>query len=410
MQVTPSQSQLLPARLRFADWVAFFLEKAGIPVGQRGHGRDQLTFGRQGATVVGRFVESPPYLEFSTQGEIPDATLVEAARLATERLKAQDGGSSHWCRFQCAEQSFDLFSAHSGIEGLVLRLGTQQRIIGWRRLGGAIMLEFKEEGASEGAQLFAPRALVDVHVSIQAPLIGFLCEFVLGQLVDVLTAICGFALGRPVNAPPALFPVTDVDAALTAAQRDDRTIGTLARKGIALDVVSINSIVGGPAIAARIQGSLLAFDAAMRQQRAAVANLLYVVAAESLTVPAPVWRSQRVSARFVDFYLREIAPDLDAIIAHDSFEESFGIRKGDKAQESLRKRLLVRLYGVRSARVHEGLPADYRGLGVLQPAIPMERALVHDFAEAAILSYLRAPRSSLIGHPRLYPPPNTGTG
>jgi hypothetical protein len=125
------------------------------------------------------------------------------------------------------------------------------------------------------------------------------------------------------------------------------------------------------------------------------------VAAESLTVPAPKWRTERLTARFVDFYVREIAADLDAIIAHGNAEEAFDLRRRGKKAETLRKRLLLKIYGVRSHQVHEGLLPTYRGFGFADGGTDMQRALIHDFAEAAILSYLRAPRSSVVGHPQL---------
>jgi hypothetical protein len=112
-------------------------------------------------------------------------------------------------------------------------------------------------------------------------------------------------------------------------------------------------------------------------------------------------------ARFVNFYRREMASDLDVIINHGNFEESFRIKRGTKSPESLRKLLLEKIYGLRSLQVHEGLRPSYRGFLIgTHSGEAMQRALIHDFSEAAILSYLSAPRSSLIGHPRIDAPLN----
>lgn len=55
-------------------------------------------------------------------------------------------------------------------------------------------------------------------------------------------------------------------------------------------------------------------------------------------------------------------------------------------------------------QVHEGLQLPPGGMfSVGFSGASMLRPLLHDFAEAAILSYLSTPRSSLIGHPDLYP-------
>jgi hypothetical protein len=184
----------------------------------------------------------------------------------------------------------------------------------------------------------------------------------------------------------------------------DNSVLTLARKGVSLDVFSPAQVDGGIDWSSRIQSALITFDAAMRQERDSVANILYVVAAECLAVPAPKWRETRVTARFVDFYVRELGAELDAIISHGNFEEAFRTRRGGKKTKTLRKRLLLAIYKLRSRQVHEGLIPTYRGFGALNfSGADMQRSLIHDFAEAALLSYLRAPRSSLIGHPQLFP-------
>jgi hypothetical protein len=244
-----------------------------------------------------------------------------------------------------------------------------------------------------------------VYVAVPGPATGFFSDFIAHGVVEPVAAICSFALGRPVDPPPALFAPNKDDHKEARDKQGDSAILTLARKSISLDIFSPLSVPGGFDWSTRARSALLTFDAAMRQERDSVANVLYVVAAESLTVPAAKWREQRLTARFVDFYLREMAPALDVIIAHGNFEEAFDIKRAGKRPESLRKRLLLKIYGVRSRQVHEGLLPTYRGMfGLHNVGADMQRALIHDFAHDAILSFLSSPRSSLIGHPQLYPP------
>jgi hypothetical protein len=268
-------------------------------------------------------------------------------------------------------------------------------------------LEFKEAPSKEtnpDQPFLAPRAVVQVHMAMPGPAHGFFSDFVAHSVIEPISSICGFALGRPVDPPAVLFPSEDGESDEADKRRLDMSVLTLARKGVSLDIFSHLSRAGGLALSSRARSALITFDAAMRQERDSVASILYVVAAESLSVPSAKWREQRLTARFVDFYLRELEQALDAIVAHGNFEEAFDIRRHGKGPESLRKRLLLKIYSVRSRQVHEGLLPTYRGMfGVHTGGADMQRALIHDFAEAAVLSYLSAPRSSLIGHPGLYP-------
>lgn len=400
--------QVQALRYLLADWFIHFASKAGLNLPQRGQGQNQLTLGSPATQeVVARFTEGPPFLEFVPKTGTDAKAVAEAASLATAKIAANDFGGVVWYNFELCETDFNFFSPHGGIGSLVLRLGTQQRILGWRRLGAPILLEFVEGPSKEAnpdRPLLAAPAIVHVHVAVPGPAAGFFSDFVAHGIIEPISAICGFALGRPVDPPPALFPSRDGKSDEAARRQRDPSVLTLARKTVSLDIFSPTSVDGGLDWSSRARSALITFDAAMRQERDSVASILYVVAAESLTVPSAKWREHRLTARFVDFYLRELAPALDTIVAHGNFEEAFDIRRHGKRPESLRKRLLLKIYGVRSRQVHEGLLPTYRGMfGVHNTAADMQRALIHDFAEAAILSYLGAPRSSLLGHPALDP-------
>lgn len=54
--------------------------------------------------------------------------------------------------------------------------------------------------------------------------------------VELIVAICTFALGRPVNLPPVVFPADDEAVPDLEVRRQDQSILTLARKGVSLDI------------------------------------------------------------------------------------------------------------------------------------------------------------------------------
>jgi hypothetical protein len=400
--------RLLLPRYLLADWFVHFARLAGLPLEQRGHNGVNLTFGSPEARqVTAAPIEAPPYLSFSASDRNDVELVSNCAARAAARVAANDFGSTIWYSTSLEEPQFNYFTAHGGIGQLMLRLGTQVRITGWRRLGRDVLLEFAERPSSEGnpeAPLVAPPASVKAHLAIPGPIAGLFSDLIAHRAIEAVAAVCGFALGRSIDPPISLFPATHEQSADAVARHLDSSVLTLARKGVSLDVFSPAQFDGGVDWSSRTQSALITFDAAMRQERDSVANILYVVAAECLAAPAPKWRETRVTARFVDFYVREIGADLDTIINHGNFKEAFKTRRGGKRIETLRKRLLLAIYKLRSRQVHGGLIPTYRGFGALSfSGADMQRALIHDFAEAALLSYLRAPRSSLIGHPQLFP-------
>jgi hypothetical protein len=285
-------------------------------------------------------------------------------------------------------------------------LNTQTRIMEWRRLGWNVLLNFREEvpkdSPPEGNFLFPPIPVVDAYVSIPGPIDGPFTFPIAHRIMEVVAAICTFALGRPVNLPPTVVPVNDDDTlADLEARRTDMTIGTLARQGIALNVFELIAL-GDIDSWARIRGALLTYDAAIRQQRVQVAMILYVVAAECLTNPFQPWKTKRLTTRFIKFFDELMPGELDVLVQHGNFEQAFGIIRGSKSPKTLRRKMLDSLYGFRSEAVHEGLAMAYEGFGFGHEA-GQRRMFGSSFAEWAILRYLESPRTTLIGHPATAP-------
>lgn len=147
----------------------------------------------------------------------------------------------------------------------------------------------------------------------------------------------------------------------------------------------------------RVRGALLSYDAALRQQREQVAVILDVVAAECLTNPFQSWKTERLTARFINFFDGLMPDDLDAMVQHGNFEQAFGITRGSRSPRKLRRMMLDSLYGFRSEPVHEGLAMAYEGF-TMSGVAAQRRMLASWFAEWAILRYIESPCTTLIGH------------
>jgi hypothetical protein len=270
-------------------------------------------------------------------------------------------------------------------------------------LGASILLEFvekKRDPPSEEKHILAPKAIVNVHIAAPGPCAGHFSSHIAHGVVETVAAVCTFALGRPVELPHTVFSAKAETVPVLDKRRTDRQILTLARKGASLDIFSPLSANGGLELFRRVRAALITFDAAVRQDRDSVAGILYVVAAECLTTPYTEWRHSKLTKRFIEFFDELMPSDLDQIVAHGNFEEAFGIRRGARTARALRREVLDRMYDYRSGQLHEGLSPSYQGLGVgFDAANEARRGLLCDFAEAAILRYLAAPRVSLSGHP-----------
>jgi hypothetical protein len=326
--------------------------------------------------------------------------IAKIAEEAMSRVSAADFGGEVWYSTGLQEVAFSIASPQF-MGTLLERLGSQTRITGWRRLGGAVLLEFTEkeaEGADGKPALLAPKAVVKVHIAVPGPRPGHFASHIAHSAVEVIGSICTFALGRPVSLPHVVFPAKRETWPDLAERRADRSILTLARQGVPLDIMGWAGRAGGFPIFERLRSALLTFDAAVKQEHDAVASILYVVAAECLTTPSAPWRTDKLTKRFREFY-DELMPDaLDEIVAHANVEDAMGMRRGSRTARALRREVLERIYSFRSGQMHEGLEPAYLGF-TADPMRHVRRGLFRDFAEAAILRFIGAPRSSLIGHP-----------
>jgi hypothetical protein len=205
------------------------------------------------------------------------------------------------------------------------RLGNQTRIVGWRRLGTNVLIEFAEELPKDWDPknaLFAPKALAHIHIAVPAPCVGNFSAHIAHSVVETAAAICSFALGRAVSLPPTVFPTRPAQIPDVSARQLDQTVLTLARKHVPLDIFSVVGAPGGLDHFQRLRSSLLTFDAAKRQEHDAVACILFVVVAECLTTLTTPWRDSQLTKRFIEFFDDLMPEELDQIVSHGNFEAS----------------------------------------------------------------------------------------
>ncbi len=386
-----------------ADWFSHFARESGLDLTQHGASDQAFTLGAPNAFhVTANFTDAPPFLNFVASDPGQQRVVDAIVPRAVDRVERGDFGGVVWYSTELHELEFKL-SSSSFMGPFLQRLGSQTRIAGWRRLGTSILLEFTEDLPADWDKktaLFAPKAVVHIHIAVPGPCAGHFSSYLVHGVVETVAAICTFALGRSVALPFVVFPAKSEMLPQLAARQTDHEVLTLARKHVSLDIVSPLATPGGSELFARTRAALMTFDAAVRQERDSVACILYVVAAECLATPYTEWRHSKLTKRFIEFFDELMPTDLDQIVAHGNFEEAFGIRRGTRSARALRRDFLDRIYDYRSGQLHEGLRPSYRGLGVgFDTGDEVRRGLFADFAEGAILRYLAAPRTSLIGHP-----------
>lgn len=392
-------------RMLLADWFSRLARDAGLPLNQYGSSGEAFTLGSPNEfNVTAKFSEQPPYLRFIASETSRQQLVDDLSRQAVARVDAGEFGDIVWHSASLPAVGFQLASPFS-MGPFLQQLGSQTRIVGWRRLGRDVLIEFTEElpaDWNEATALFAQKGVVHVHVAIPAPCPGHFSSHIAHAAVETVAAICTFALGRGVALPPSVFPSRSEKVPDLIARRTDSGMLTLARKHISLDIFSQIGAPGGIDHFSRMRAAFLTFDAAVQQQRDAVACILYVVVAEAICTPNAVWREAKLTKRFIEFFTDLMPATLDEMIAHGNFESVFRIRRGTRSNRALRRDLLSQIYDFRSGHVHAGLKPSYRGFASgFETSDDIRRGLFADFAEGAILSYLSSPRSSLIGHPNL---------
>ena len=247
--------------------------------------------------------------------------------------------------------------------------------------------------------LFVPETSIKVTVFAPGPIASTLTHRTASSAIEIVAAICSFALGNPIEIPAVVTPSPPEAADAARAMRFDASILSLARGSVSLDIFGELLNLGGPQAVIKVRGALLAYNAALQQTSSDVAMMLLVSSIEALLVPFQQWKKDKATKRFIEA-VNELCPDIvDTLVNHGNVEEAFDfVIRGGETQR--RKQLLDRIYEFRSIPSHQG-PGLSTGETFISLATPgsMRVALLSDLARGAILNYLTSPRSSLIGHP-----------
>ena len=324
---------------------------------------------------------------------------------AASRTAARDFGDEILYQVQLESKTPDLGTRQNQLNFARL-LGAQVRIAGRRRLSDRVLLEFIEDPAAEPL-LFAPTTRIKVTVFVPGPGEGPLTQRVAFALIETVAAIIAFALGRSVALPPlGVVPLrAAADVAAAGRLRSDPSIGGLARAGVSLDIFGDLVKLGGSEAMLRARAAFITLHEALAQTNADVATILYVSAIEALIAPNQGWGRDRLTKRFVEAVLSLCTTAIDETLAHQNLEQAFQYRKkGSKEQQ--RRRLLERIYHLRSRPSHEGMGLSGGAMfNLIVGDTSIRLGLLSDITTAAVLAYLTAPRSFLTGHPGVDPRP-----
>jgi hypothetical protein len=398
-------------RALFVDWFRKLARDAELPLDQSGGSSDEaFTLGApDGLHITATFVPEYPFLRFASNDPGREALVQELVRHAASRAEAADFGGIVWYSTALVAPAFQL--SPLGLGTFFEQLGNQARINGWRRLGGSILLEFKEQLPAdwkEGATPLAPETIVHVHLAVPAPSDGYFSSALAHPAMETVGAICTFALMREVQLPLLAIPSKPESVPELIARQVDPSVLTLARRGVPLDIFGFTGM-DALDVYARLRAALLTFNAAKQQRHDLVACVLYVVVAESLVTPHANWRELKTTTRFIRFYDELMPSVIDELVAHRNLEALFPMKRGAKNAPRLRRELLTHIYDFRSGFVHQGLQPNYRGHGSSARIVDdVRRSFFSEFAERAILEFIKSPRCSIVGHPAGSKPESEG--
>jgi hypothetical protein len=334
-----------------------------------------------------------------TAQQIAEDAIAAIIEMATEKLAAGDFGGDIAYQTSMHVPAFAITQVM--MSNFMRILSDQVPIAGMRRLGSRVLLEFTptQPENPQALQLFAPETDIKITIFTPGPTASDLTQKTASGMLELVAAICAFALGRVVEPPLGIFPTNPENATAVEAPRFDALIPNLARDGISLDVFDEFTALGGADGLLRVRGTLLSYHAALQQSSPDVALMLLVSSLEALIVPRASWRKDKATKRFIDG-IGKLCPEVvDSLVRHANVEQAFDYRqKGGPAAR--RRQLLNQIYELRSTPTHSGIGLSGAGmLSMLGEPGTMRVALLSDLARGALLAFLQAPRSSLIGHP-----------
>lgn len=339
--------------------------------------------------------------------------LVEAAQRAAEHDTGQD------VVYQREMTSSFALDQNTSLNFFRI-LGDQRYIAGPRRLSDRVILDFEDAAPQQTASklepptppLFVPDLRIRATIFVPGPAAGSLARDTASAIFETVAAICAFALGRPVDDPNlAHFPLSDLDAASHRGRQSDPSILTLARDSVSLDIFGDLAALGGPEALVRARNTFITLHESQRQRNPDISVMLDISAIEALLSPSTQhpWRKERVTRRFREGVLGLCLDAVDEILIHPNLETAFGYRKRG-GRERQRREIVDHIYDLRSLPTHTGIGPSGFSFMMIGGDHGLRLALLSDLTRAALLAYLQAPRSSLVGHPScVVGSPNAGT-
>jgi hypothetical protein len=394
------------AELLFIAWVQNLAQqRLGLEAngsGSHSNGNTNYNFGRQEGIKFTLNRDPMGYFELKSAEGIAESDIQDVVNDSVDKMKAHDFGSEilYWVDLRCPG-----FSGGPEAMSNFLRVLADQVIVrGQFRLGSRILVEFKPEipdGTLEPNTIFTGATDVRVTLSIPGPIESDLTRKIAAGLVEVVSAICAFAMGKPVQQPLMVLPATSTlseeEVRSAVASLRDAGIPNLPRNNVSLDIFDQLTSLADLDGLVRLKGALLSYHAALHQTNPDAATMLFVSSMEALIVPRPEWRKEKATKRFI-YAVGELCPDtVNNLVNHINVEQAFSFKqKGGAAAR--RRQLLGTIYETRSVPTHQGV--GLAGM-MMQAASPgsLRVILLSELARDTLLSFLQAPRSYLIGHP-----------
>ena len=393
----------------FTDWFIRLAGDAGLSVertSQEGNSGRYVVGAPDGDHVVLDF-SVPRKPKVSGSANLERTTVQSWGAEALQRAKTGDPGDCVlWYGARCEVHPANPSGANMMYEAVVGR--QRKTIVGWFRINESIIVNIHEANAAsntaQGEAVPAKKILaVDIDIRLNSPRErnAFHASEIAHQKFEVVAALCSLALDRPVPLPMMVheFPRArrlekDLDGKVA-----DQTLPHLVRHGAPLSLVEHGKDPALLEIFGRLRAALLTYHAGLEQTSTHAACVLFVSACEALAAPHRSWRKDRVTDRFIDFYSTMLASYVDAeLVPHRNLEQVLNIRRLDRSTEKLRTIIIEKFYELRSIQVHSGLQPSFTGMiGSPSAYLVVLRHMAKEFAEYAILNYMTAPRSSLVG-------------
>ena len=407
----PSQSYVIterPRQLLFVNWVQYLIGERLGPIAswQGGPESDYWEFQLSEDRKIRLEIKAPKFRLKVDRPHSDRQAVREIVAEAWRNTQALNLGPGLWYRTQ--------FSSEVNLLGPLgqlhfIRLMSEhprRRVTGPIRFSNSVLFEFDQK-ATDPSPITPPNFTVDVTLRAPGPGPGPFTQMSVLEQATFIRSILAYSTAASIQHPDGWMSFPAKQDAIESAQRHlaDSTVGEITVDGIVLaprifgDFASMAQQTGNFELIRRLQGSLYSYEQALHQDSEYIALILLVTAIEALTVPnVHGWNEKRLVARFSSF-VQQAAPDaVQEIMSHGNFKQAFG-------SYTSRRRFLSEVYGHRSRPLHTGfvanrvlgMPGNFAGEGGIRVA------LVSELCRACIKSFLEAPFSSLIGHPKIAP-------